>query len=1233
VRRSTFIALAGALLFVLPCARADNLAAGFTAPPDFAKPGVFWHWLDNNVSKAGITADLEQMKRVGIGSAIIANADCNIPLGKVKFGSDEWLDMVDFSAQEAERLGLHLETYVGDGWAAAGGTWVDPAHSMLRVTTSEQQTHGPAHLDLALAQPPTKLDFYRDIAVLAFPTPPAEMTTMAQAAPKVTSSDPAFDAAAVVAGHGERATVLASPTPGNPRYVQFEFAQPFVVRSFTITAGGPGLFSVQGELQSSIDGVKFSPLQGFWLERGTDPQSWSVKTTSARFYRLAFLKGPAGYNGAGSPSGMAIAGLSLGARAAISSLNGKTDLIRNDFMGAPSTATLEPGLAVDPGKIIDLTAKTQAGHLAWDAPPGNWTILRVGYTPTGSKNFPATPDATGLEVDKLSQEATDVFWAGGPGKIITGTGPRAAKILTTVFVDSWEAGSQNWTPKLAEEFKKRRGYDLFSYWPVFTGRVVDTPEKTDRFLWDFRRTIADLLAENFFGHLATLAHKSGMQLAVEPYGDGPFEDLQAARDADLIRGEFWPGRMFQNENSVKLAVSASRTYGKTRVGAESFTDFKGKWQNTPEKLKSLGDLVFTLGVNFFSLHEYALQPWIGDLPGMTMGPYGSNFNREVTWAGQSSGWFQYLARCQFLLQQGQPVADILYFNGEKVPNSVGEDQAAPLVLGRHTGVMGLPSGYDYDDCDEDVILHRLAVKDGRLVLPEGTSYRALILPASDTMTPELLRKLKELADNGATIIGSRPLRSPGLANYPACDDEVKTLAKDLWDSGKIVDRKSMSDVLAGLKLRPDFESRDPAARLLYTHRRIGDTDAYFISNQSGAYEETDGLFRVQGKVPELWDPATGAMESAPVYDEEDSRTRVPLRLDPSGSVFVVFRKTAPPIDHPVALVSPEPPAGASASTLQIQKATYSAASGKGGSIDLTAQVTALIRNGGLSMNVDPDLIGKDPAPREEKQLRIDYIYNGTPGVATALERTRVTLGRATPSAQFPPARLTSSEGSALKLETWQAGSYEIETAAGKSAKIDVAQVPPPMPVDGPWELSFPPKWGAPETATLGQLISWSDSPDAGIKYFSGTATYRKTLSIPADLIGPGHRLYLDLGEVKVIADVTLNGKDLGILWRAPFCADVTDAAQAGDNALEIRVTNLWPNRIIGDEQLPPDCEWNGNALKQWPDWLLQGRPSPTGRFTFTTWHAFTKDSPLLPSGLLGPVRLVPSAETVVPAAK
>jgi hypothetical protein len=574
-----------------------------------------------------------------------------------------------------------------------------------------------------------------------------------------------------------------------------------------------------------------------------------------------------------------------------------------------------------------------------------------------------------------------------------------------------------------------------------------------------------------------------------------------------------------------------------------------------------------------------------------------------------------------MLQEGLFVGDVCYFCGEGAP------------VGLRAGNPEMPKGYDYDGCNAGAVLDLMSVKDRRIALKSGMTYRLLVLPPDETMTPRLLRKLMKLVEDGATVVGQKPASSPSLQGYPACDDEVKALADRLWGDcdgvkvteralgkGRIIWGKPLAEVLDAMGAKPDFEFADDTKRkkIVYIHRRVGETDVYFVSNQKNRDEEVECAFRVSGKVPELWHPETGRIEKAPVYAETDGRTTIPLRFDPAGSVFVVFREKANGADHAVAVkcsvARPPKPAHA----LEIRKAVYEATDGAGAK-DVTDKLAALVKDGALLVEADNKTFG-DPTPMHTKQLRVEYLLDGKAMVKTVKENGSLDIpedvGAGAPTYELAVA------GGMLELRAWCPGVYEITSASGKTVKVEVKAAQESLQVPGPWEVRFPPNWGAPERVTFDKLVSWSDRPEPGVKYFSGTATYVKKLNVPADLIGKDRRLHLDLGDVQVIADVQLNGKPLGILWTPPYRAEVTDLVKAGENDLEVKVVNLWPNRLIGDEQLPDDCEWTeGGAIKAWPQWLLEGKPRPGPRLTFTTWRHYTKDSPLLPSGLIGPVTL------------
>lgn len=1083
----------------------QGLETGFRNPPFSARPHTWWHWMNGNVSKAGLTADLEAMKKAGLGGAQMFAVDVGLPAGPVPYMSPQWREMIKHAVKEADRLGLELCIHNCAGWSSSGGPWVKPEHAMQALTWSETTVRGPQKFIGTLPQPQPMLvleervPYYRDIAVLAFKTPEGEA--------------------------------------------------------------------------------------GKW--------------------RIADIRGKAGFDSNVGP--------------------------------LPAQFPQPPGPGIPRAGVLNLTDRLQAdGHLNWEAPEGEWTIVRIGHAPTGKNNHPAPPEGRGLECDKLSREALDEHWNGMMAKIIADLGPLAGKTLNNALIDSYEVGNQNWTPKFREEFQKRRGYDLLPFLPVITGRVVDSIEASERFLWDFRRTIADLFADNYFGYFGERCRKQGMKFSTEPYG-GPFDDLQVGGLADIPMGEFWvPGGAAME--TTKIASSAAHTNARRVVGAESFTadDRSGRWLVEPYGIKALGDLIFTQGINRYIFHRYAHQPWNNLKPGMTMGPWGTHLERTVTWWKQAPAWLQYVARCQYLLQSGHFVADAFYLHGEA---------SAPWDVPFRPGLNPeLPTGYDYDIGDVHVVLNRMTVKDGRLVLPDGMEYRVLVLPDSHYMTPALAHKIRDLVREGATIVGPKPERSPSLVGYPACDEEVQQMASEVWgDSdgksttshtfgkGQVFWGAPLKTVFGQMSVLPDFAPATDSkeARLVYLHRKADDAEVYFVSNQRYRPEQVDCTFRVAGRVPELWYPDTGRMTSAPIYQERNGLTTVSLNLDPAGSVFVVFRKPVNGATHFVSLSG----SGAHMTQipsvrLEIQKAFYEATDGRSGA-DVTDKVKTMVDAGETSIPASNTVFG-DPAVNVVKHLRVEYTLNGKPLKQIVAENETLELLTTRNDTAMSPYTLSVGKKGEVLLTPWQAGSFEVQRSDGKSERVEVREAPQQVNLTGAWKLRFPSGWGAPEQVTLERLISWPEHPNPGVRYFSGTAEYTQTFDVPAKLLETGRALLLDLGRVKNFAEVKLNGHDLGILWKAPFRVEVTGLVQPGENTLSVKVTNLWPNRLIGDEQLPAEVEWNGAAIKAWPEWVWgKGTRPKTGRYTFTTWKFYDKDSPLLESGLIGPVILRSARQTAL----
>jgi hypothetical protein len=1083
-------------------AQTDELERGFRSPPDAAKPRTWWHWTAGNVSLEGITKDLEWMKRAGIAGFQLA--DVSTGRGqtvekKVEFGSPDWFAAVRHAASEADRLGLEMTIFSSPGWSITGGPWVKPGEAMKKLVWSETSVEGPRRFVGRLPQPPSNNGpirnlatggsraadarpdptFYADGVVLAYPTPSAEELKAER--PEVTTNAGVIDATALLDDDLNSTATIAAPTGGGPAWVQLTFAKPFVARG--ITLAGPAGIPV-GRVSASPDGTSFETLvalPGAQLYRQGRVRTFAFPEVRARVFRIEMTGAP--LNPAATMSQappqpapqyvLSEAVVHAGARVhRAEEKAGFSFLFEYESVPTPAVPS---EAAVHRAQVVDLTSRMSAdGTLAWDVPPGKWTVLRLGQSLTGAKNRPAVPTGLGYEADKLSRRHMESYLRGYLDPIAASLGPLFGKALSHVLIDSWEAGTQNWTEDMLGEFQARRGYDPRPYLPALLGRVVESALASDRFLWDFRRTLADMWAEHHYGALQDMLRQRGLRTYSEASGvslEIPEDTLLNKSKVDIPMGEFWvrdlhPRLMYYQD--VRGAASAAHVYGKPLVAAEAFT---GGGFESPFALKKVSDYWLAQGINRLVLHTSAHQP-LDDKPGNTM--VGTHVHRNITWAEQAEPFMTYLARSSFLLQQGRFVADLAYLLNEGAPSTMP-------IWG--AGLQPKPpTGYDYDFVNADVLLHRLSVGDGgRMQLPDGMSYGVLVLPQTERMRPELLRKLRDLVAGGATVLGPRPIGSPSLAGQPEADREVRALAAEVWGDldgvsrtvrrfgkGRVVSGLSPEETLGLLGIAKDFDaSRGLEAELAWLHRRAGAVDIYYVANLSDRAQQLAARFRVAGREAEIWRPDTGQIEPAG-YSSSENGTVVPLSLDEREAVFVVFRSVAT-----------------------------------------------------------------------------------TPSRAPTLATTTA-------------------------LST----------------------------LDGPWQLRFPPQLGAPPSLPLARLESWTAQADPGVKHFSGTATYSASLRVRDEWLRPGARILLDLGLVRDLAQVSLNGKPLGTVWKPPYQVDATAALRRGDNRLEIAVTNQWTNRLIGDRSEPAEKKVLGSSGVN-PGGIGAGaNPAPQE------------------SGLLGPVRLL-----------
>ena len=1085
----------------------DGLKAGFLRPPHEAKPHTWYHLMNGNVTKEGITRDFEALAEIGIGGVQMFDAGCEIPAGPLKFNSPEWFDLIRHAASEARRLGLEICLPNCSGWSSSGGPWVKPEDGMMTVDwTASETLVGPTNFSGRLPQPPfasEKARFYRDLAVIAVPVPPAEMRTFEGTSETLEGMQARFTAPAPVTSGGLRLRYRYGPTYG-----------------------------IYGKLlvEASDDGKTFREIGRF----ESNPCVMCVRDESLRTirfpqretYRVLRVK----YlfeKGSLVEANLRLEDLQSTDRVELTQADAKR--LQQRATTVRDTFATRPDETVASTACVNLSANLKPdGSLAWSVPSGTWRIYRIGYKANGRQNHPASAFGVGLEVDKFSAAALQRHFDNYVGRLCEALGPglcgKRRYGLNNILVDSYEVGSQTWTPGFERIFRERMGYDLAPYYPVLLGYVVDSTDASERFLEDYRRVLCDLFAENYGKAMAKACHARGLKLSLEPYGNGPCDNLQYGEAVDIPMGEFWSHSRNPWPNAcgnVKPVSALAHFWGRRVVGAEAFTASgsrasrsdngpdTGGWTTTPFDLKAQGDAAYCAGLNRIIYHRFVHQPWAKTprIPGMTMGKWGMHFDRTQTWWQEGREWITYQSRCQGMMQEGSFVADFLVFCGEDAPNRSGcaddASSSSPADV--------LPPGYDYDLAAREA-LKALRVENGTLVSPAGMRYRVLVLPAADTMSLDLLRTVERLVKAGACVVGPvRPSRVPGLAGGPARAEEAARLAAAVWAQGVLPD---VVTAVKKLNLTPDCTLTCPGdvPGLVphWIHRRNDSADWYFIAANNR--EEMTFTASLRGAYPvvELWDAERGEICRARRVRHAQGRTDVTFELQIAGSVFLVGRKAS-------------------------------------------------------KAPVEPILV---------------------------------------------------------------------EAAATS--------------VDGAWKVTFPKDFKPNALAKDGEerivfdsLVDWAKHPSDGIRHFSGTAEYRKLLSlddVTRQALASGSRLVLDLGEVKHFATVTVNGHAFPALWKPPYRLDITDALVAlpsnqtlkqSDNqaVLSVRVTNLWANKLIDDAGKPEDCEWidktvHGRAIREIPAWVWTDRPSPTGRDTFVTWEHWKGTDRLQPSGLIGPVRLI-----------
>jgi hypothetical protein len=919
-----YFLLASLLIALTACNTA--LERDFVTPPADMRTGVYWYWCSGDVTKEGVINDLKAMKSVGIDRAFIGLIDNGTPLltrkEPVKLFSDEWWEIIHAALKTATELDVEIGMFNCPGWSQAGGPWIKPEMAMRYLASSETRVKGGSKLNIQLPVPQGNLlwtwdgdilkepPFYQDVKVLAFPVPAdyrSNLFDLSGAKISLISGEPSEP---VDKNRGARNLPEGVPTtvPFFPKHflaakavseltLELPTAQP--ARSLTVYPGGH--IDVSAELQAKVDN-EFKTIKTFSMRRslfainvGFDPYGPTVVSfpeVKASAFRIVFRNGnnfPAAVGEvvlSNTPSVELYVEKSLGKLAQWHSPSWF------DYKW-PAPVILE-GEFIDEKKVLDVSKHMAAdGTFAWDAPEGEWIIMRTGMVPTRAKNSPATPEATGLEIDKISDKHLQYHFDSFLGKIMERIPAEDRKSFKIVIADSYETGSVNFTDDFIEQFKEAYDYDPVPFIPAYYGHVIADIDKSERFLWDVRRLVADRIAYGYMKGLTEVCAKHGLQTWGEDYGDWGFpgEFLNYGGQTALVAGEFWDGDYSRVD--IRSGASAAHTYNKKEVAAESFTGGSSYYARYPAALKRFGDWAFSEGVNQNILHVYVQQADETHFPGRDEW-YGQAFNRKNTWFSQIDMFVTYLKRCGYMLQQGLNVADIAFFIGEDTPRNGG------------FRFLDVPKGYQYDFINSEVIVRDATVKNGLITLPHGTAYRVLVLPPLETMRPAMIEKLSELVEAGAVIVGHPPKTSPSLQNYPEADKRVKELSDKMWGDAAGVKRRdygkgiifqdvTLPEVFAALKVIPDCGLGEKD-NVLYSHRTLPDgADVYFVFNQTDDAYSFSPVFREgKGRQPELWDPVQGVMRKLPAYENQGDATLVPLRLEKHESVFIVFREKGNP---------------------------------------------------------------------------------------------------------------------------------------------------------------------------------------------------------------------------------------------------------------------------------------------------------------------------------------------------
>lgn len=1072
---------------------AQNFQESFKNPGKEARPRVWWHWMNGNITKDGIKKDLEWMEKSGIAG--FQNFDANLftPViveKKIVYMTPEWKDAFHFTTKLAKEKNLEMAIAGSPGWSVTGGPWVKPEDAMKKYTWALDEIKGGKPIKMQLKSLPDATGIMQDIgfkrtemlpgtkgerkyaervAVLAFPNDEISLENLK---PTISSNGGKFTLEQLTNGILTDYTLMEPGKAGEEKYIQYQFEKPVSIQALTFSNGAYNeMAQFNGapdnrKVQFSNDGINFKDI--IKVPRTITGQvTLSFEPISAKYFRLIYttlqptpgMEALFGLGGPSNPVGTEVSEFKLYANPRIHLFEGKAGFEPHiELQKIAEYSELIQGIPTN--KILDISQFVDKnGILNWKAPKGRWTILQLGFSITGRENHPASPEATGLEVDKLNKEAVsrylrnylEQYKNASQGMLGNAGG------LTHMVLDSYEAGHMTWTQSMEQEFKKRRGYELRPFMPVLAGIIVDNLASSEKFLWDFRKTIGELIVENHYEVIGSILTEYGMKRYTESHENGRIylaDGMDVKRKADVPMSAMWqPGGIdfgtdeaIRSRIDIRESASVANIYGQNIAAAESMTSIMKFFSPHPGSLKRTADMELASGLNRFVIHTSVHQPLDDKRPGFSLGPFGQYFSRQETWANQAKVWIDYLSRSSFMLQQGKNVADILVFYGENVN----------LTSEYATQMPPIPAGFEFDFINSSALKDALEVEGQAFISKGGNRYQVLFLDKSaKEMTISTLKRIRDLAKMGGLIVGNQPINSPSLGDN---SKEFNQLIKELYSFKNVYFNNSLEEVLKEKNIRPDVIVQSTKSPIFFRHRKDFGKDIYWILNHQEQENSVDLIFNIRGKLPQKFNPETG--EVSPIaYKIKEDGTHIQLEMSQMDAQFIVF----------------EGAANQDALEIPIQK-----------------------------------IIGE---------------------------------------------------------------------------KV----------VEGSWQLDFQKDRNSPGTIVLDQLISLNQHENPQVKYFSGEMNYSKFIHIE----NTKNALWLDLGEVANMVEVSLNGQNIRTLWKAPFRLDISKFVKLGENKLELKVVNSWVNRLVGDTQ-----------------------PEEKNKSTFIVMPLFNQYSKTEKSGLIGPVKLL-----------